>query len=475
MSAGELRTVRANDQTWNTNGLQIDVRTEDDQPIELTRRLGAGGQGEVWQAAGGRIAVKVLHSRDQQAAERLAARLRVVRQLDLDNLPLARPLTLLKPPHLGYTMAMLADMVALRQLVAPSGATEVLRWYTQTGGLRRRLRLLGRAAAGLSGLHARGLCYGDPSPVNVMVSAHLDREHVYLIDVDNIAVMSEVRGSAYVTPGYAAPEVLTGRLGVSSLSDAFAFGVMAFETLAVLHPFIGDLVYDGEPELEERAFAGELPWVDHPTDPANRATFGHARDLVLTPGLRALAARTFEAGLADPAARPTVGEWRTKLYEAADMTLTCSGCSGSYLGNQPACPWCAEPAPPALLARVFTQVPAPGGGAPVTGPSKQALLVQQQVPTTVSARTAVASDSAGDRGVATLWFDRSGRLTVANRGDRPMWVVGPGGGPCLPVEPGHDSAIRGMASRAAWELHFGPTHEAHRLLRFDPLTRKRSA
>lgn len=461
----------ANNPTWNTTGLNIVVRTEDDQAIELTRRLGAGGQGEVWEAGGGRVAVKILHSRDQQAAEHLAAQLRRVRLLDLGDLPLARPLALLRPPHLGYTMAMLSDMVALRHLVAPTGRVKLTRWYAETGGLRRRLRLLARTAAGLAGLHGRGLCYGDPSPVNVMVSEPLDHEHVYLIDVDNVAVMSEVRDSANVTPGYAAPEVLTGRLGVSSLSDAYAFAVMAFETLSLVHPFVGDVVYDGEPEWEERAFAGELPWIDSTTDPANRSSFGLDRDLVLTPGLNALATRAFEPGVTDLTARPTVAEWRTKLNEAADLTLACADCGGTYLGTRSLCPWCGLPAPASLVARVHTRLATDGAGEPMTAPAKHALLVQQQSTTPISARTAVASTVDVERRVADLWYDGAGRLTVANRWDRPMWVVGPGGGPRLPVEIGQSFGIPGLATQAVWELHFGPAHETHRLLRFAHLTR----
>ena len=50
------------------------------------------------------------------------------------------------------------------------------------------------------------------------------------------------------------PDLLVlGKSGVNTLTDAHAFAVIAFQTLCLIHPLMGDLVLDGEPELEEKA------------------------------------------------------------------------------------------------------------------------------------------------------------------------------------------------------------------------------
>ncbi|GLY24432.1 protein kinase [Micromonospora sp. NBRC 101691] len=448
--------------TWSTTGIRNIVYQENGEPLELTRRLGVGGQGEVW-VAGRRHAVKVLRSRSQSDASRLHQRLRVVKRLDLDGLPLSRPLAMLQPPHLGYVMELLDDMVALETLSAAPSAEDFLTWYGRTGGLRRRLRLLSRLADALSSLHARGMVYGDPSPANVLVSEPVEHDEVWLIDVDNIAVMSEARDEQYMTPGYAAPELVAGRSGVTSLSDAHAFAVMVFQVMAVTHPFVGDVVHDGEPDLERRAFAGELPWIHHPDDDTNRSSFGIDWRYVLTPALRTLAERTFVDGLHDPTRRPTVGEWRTKLYDAAAVTLRCDGCGGSFYANVDACPWCRRGAPPALAATVHTYVPdlASVDGRPLT-----ALVLQMEDPVVVTARTAILDQQQSERPVVELRWNRAGQLVTRNHWNRPVWFTAGDGDAALSVEPATEYAFPGPDALPGWALHFGQRGEPHRLLRF---------
>jgi eukaryotic-like serine/threonine-protein kinase len=322
----------------------------------LTRRIGKGGQGEVWLAEGGRRIVKLLHPRSD--AEALRRQFAFVRRLDLGGLHVARPIAVLRPPYVGYVAEFLGDMVAIKDLIdaPPSG---LLQWHIDSGGLRRRLRLLAHAGEALLGLHARGVVYADVSHNNVFVSEPVEALEAWLIDLDNLSHEADPRRAIY-TPGYGAPEVVAGKSGCTSLSDAWAFAVLVWQTLTLTHPFVGDLVNDGEPELEEEAFAGKLPWVGHSEDDRNVCTTGLPPDLVLANRLIELARRTFEEGLGDAKQRPSVAEWVDRLHAAADQTVQCPECSGTYFVVEKLCPWCDEPRPSVSAVRIARWDPKKG-------------------------------------------------------------------------------------------------------------------
>ena len=262
----------------------------------LGRELGRGGQGAVFAVEGDRLAVKLLRDRSPIAREGLRDQLAIVGRLPLEGLAVARPIDQLRSPHVGYVMELFTGMRSLRSLRRPpKGGGSIREWYFEGGGLRRRLRLLARVAEVLSELHGRGLVYVDPSPHNVFVSEQPDDFEVRLIDMDNLRTATQTGRSLY-TPGYGAPEVVRGTGASSSLSDAHAFAVIAFETLALVHPLLGDAVHDGDPELEEQALAGHLPWIDEAENNSNRSSDGIPRDIVLSPKLRDDFSRTFGPG-----------------------------------------------------------------------------------------------------------------------------------------------------------------------------------
>jgi hypothetical protein len=138
--------------------------------------------------------------------------------------------------------------------------------------------------------------------------------------------------------------------GNSTLTDAHSFAVIAFQMLSLVHPLIGDLVRDGEPEVEQEAYEGRLPWVDHPIEDRNRASDGIPRDIALSPKLKALCDRSFGAGLADPGERPRIPEWLEALDSARNFTAKCDSCSSTYYARSPRCPFCDSAAPRFLTA-----------------------------------------------------------------------------------------------------------------------------
>jgi DNA-binding helix-hairpin-helix protein with protein kinase domain len=439
----------------------------------LERELGRGGQGAVFAVDGGRLAVKLLRRRSRRERERLRDRLTMVRRLPLEGLPLARPIELLRPPHVGYVMELLRGMMPLAALQRPPrDAASPARWYIETGGLRRRLRLLARLADALSRLHGRGLIYVDLSPNNVFVSAHAAGHEVRLIDTDNLRPAG-LAGEVLYTPGYGAPELVRDVAPPSTLSDAHAFAVLAFETLALTHPLLGDEVRDGDPELEERALAGELPWIDHPEDDSNRSSDGIPRELVLSNGLRREFAVMFGAGLRDPTERPGVARWAERLHRAADRTVLCPECGSSYcVANRP-CPWCGAPRPDVLMAYCLLWEPQgtdPGGRA--SGGLLQGLSGYPRVLDALvidAGETAVLDErhTQGTTGSAPRlrlrWQDR--RLHLQPLDDGPWLLVSQDGrrrrrldqrGLVLPLN----------RPNAPYDLHAGPLDSRHRVVRF---------
>ena len=324
----------------DTNGVQY----------HLARPLGRGGQGAVYQVSQGRLAVKLLFERSARRREHLKNQLAHVRLLPLDGLPIARPTVSLREPNVGYVMELLTGMEPLQRLIWPGRGNVVdAAWYNAGGGLRRRLILLAKTADALAQLHARGLIFTDISPSNVFVSKNADQTEVCLIDADNLVYHSSQGANPIYTPRYGAPEVVAGTSGPTSLSDAFAFAVTAFQVLTLAHPLLGDAVMGGEFEQEEKALAGAFPWVDHPIDRSNASSSGFPRSIVLSPGLCKVFEEMFNEGLLQREARPGMGALAESLHLAAEPTVTCPACRGTYYLKAGQCPWDGAPPPPMIV------------------------------------------------------------------------------------------------------------------------------
>jgi DNA-binding helix-hairpin-helix protein with protein kinase domain len=362
------------------------VVDERETPYRLASMLGQGGQGAVFRTRDNGIAVKLIYEKEAIANDRIKlmrSRLQKINARQLWRRPISRPLVVLKAKEhdggsfIGYVMQLLDETEPLSVIAEPGSditdADQLFAWYNATGGLRRRLVLLASAAETLAWLNGVPLVYADPSPNNILIPQNLAGEEVWLIDPDNIGVVESDSPEAtpqalsFVTDRYAAPEVMGGAR-VSTLSDSFAFSVIAFQTLTARHPYVGDVVDDGSVEALAEAFAGKLPWVDDPDRDSNRCTRGiFPREQVLHPRLWDLAHRAFGPGRDQPLLRPGLGLWADALRYAADQTLPCR-CGATFYPYIPdeedrnrsvlqnECPWCDKPRDGFAIMQLHTWV-----------------------------------------------------------------------------------------------------------------------
>ncbi len=359
--------------------------------------IGQGGQGVVFRTKDPDLAIKLVTDAggnpvtDVESVAKYSKRFKRVRLMPLpENLNISVPAALIEN-RAGYVMQLLSEMVPFSHFWLDGKSAEKISpedipaWlsemgekeaktivhYCNTGGLRRRLSALYKCASLLARLHGNGMVYGDISPNNIFISEGLDDSSVWLIDADNIRFELATGGSAVYTPKYGAPELVHGKDGGTPASDSYAFAVVAFYLLSLIHPFLGRKV-DGTDEgdwaddknddedIEEKAYAGLFPWVDDQNDDSNASASGLPRSLLLTEKLTALFEGTFGPGRTNPSLRPAIYHWPEALAQAADLTVSCPECKMSYYydfthpeTNEHNCPYCKTPRPAILLLETY--------------------------------------------------------------------------------------------------------------------------
>jgi len=214
----------------------------------LTRLLGRGGMGVVFAAKhlllGERVAIKVLTSSVRQNPEalrrlqreaRILARLRnehVVRVLDLGELENGAPFVVME-----YLAGCdLGSLLEKEGRLAPERAVE---FALQT-------------TVALAAAHGSGVVHRDLKPENLY---RVDREDgTFILKVLDFGVSrleraseedflrsSVTRTNAVVgTPLYMSPEQLRNSKGVDARSDIWSLGVVLYELLAGVPPFVGE-------------------------------------------------------------------------------------------------------------------------------------------------------------------------------------------------------------------------------------------
>lgn len=219
--------------------------------FQLTRRIGAGGMGAVYEGlhplVGIRVAVKILGGTlalDRELVDRFFAEARTLNQVAHENIVRVVDVGV-HARGFYYCVMELLEGTTLAAVVA-NGRVE----------LGRALELLAQAADALAAAHEKGIVHRDLKPANVMVVPHpaTGADLVKLVDfgiaklqslpVDGYTTMS---GTVMGTPAYMSPEQAAGRIGeIDARSDLYSLGIVAYELVTGRHPFesrpVGELL-----------------------------------------------------------------------------------------------------------------------------------------------------------------------------------------------------------------------------------------
>jgi eukaryotic-like serine/threonine-protein kinase len=264
----------------------------------LTRLVGRGGMGEVFEAAHtrlpGRFAVKVLHPHclaDPKAIVRFRREAditsalhhpNIVSIIDFDYTPEGAPFLVMEFLEGGELARVIADEAPLR--------------------LERVLSMVDQVASALTAVHRRGIVHRDLKPQNIFLERGEvgDEERVKLCDFG----ISKVRAASVAltgervllgTPQYMAPEQARGTGEVDARADQFSLAAIVYEMLTGRLAFPGDRL---EVVVYRIIHEDPIP-LEAPRGPA-------------------LAAALARALSKDPAARfPTVQDFALALRDAA--------------------------------------------------------------------------------------------------------------------------------------------------------------
>lgn len=320
--------------------LPFNIKDAQNNSYNAVKIIGEGSQGRTYLLEGGKHIAKLFFNK--RSSETMRSTINYLINLGLSKKRYAVPLREVVSPECGYIAEFASGMMPLADLKWTSEKGTLTEWYIKTGGTQKRYAVLSNLAYVLRSLHSQGLTYCDLSPSNVFVSSNPESNAVFLIDMDNVRHKTGIATNIY-TPFYGAPEVVSFKSANTPMSDSFSFAVMAYELLTMSHPLIGDYVSDGEPELEDKALKGEIPWINDSSDSINECTTGFGADMFLTDALMKLFHRMFEEGLNDPDKRPDMYEWYEAFCKSNNNLLRCPDCNIFYpYDSKHACTLCGR-------------------------------------------------------------------------------------------------------------------------------------
>lgn len=288
--------------------------------------LGVGGEATVFDIGGGEVA-KIWHAATASQQRKVRALLALTPALPPEIVAPTDLVTDARGDVAGFVMPRVpADFVPFALLFKKSSAPDP----------RVALAALQHLHRVLVGLHARRIVVGDLSDQNVVVRG----DEVRLLDVDSFQIDGEpcpVATEATLDPELYGVD-LSLRPSFSPRTDAYAFAVLAFRALLLVHPYGG--TYPRLPTVLERALDRRPVFDKSVVYPVKLAR----PFATLTDELQACFTAIFRDG--DRALLPSQA-----LAELSAGLVICADCGAFFPRSRRACPTCARRLPAPIVTR----------------------------------------------------------------------------------------------------------------------------
>ncbi len=296
--------------------------------------LGSGGQGEVWdvETGGHHFALKWYH---KEKATRAQAK--ILKDLIEKGSPgemFAWPEDLIVTEggqRFGYIMKLRPSsyknpVALMKNKINPTFYTICRVAYNTTLAFQK--------------LHKMGYCYSDISFGNLFF--HPDTGDVLICDNDNVSVSGLYESQVLGTPGFMAPEVVTGKAKPARNTDLYSLAVLLFYLFFVNHPL------DGEQEARIRCMDmaariklyGTNPvFIYDPVLKDNRPVPGRHDNAIIyweifPSQIKDLFTESFTVGLADPRKRVTESTWLSAIAGLMTGIVKCPSCGAEVFFDE---------------------------------------------------------------------------------------------------------------------------------------------
>jgi DNA-binding helix-hairpin-helix protein with protein kinase domain len=306
--------------------------------IELGKRLGRGGEGDVFALQKiNALALKVYTLAELGERE---AKIKAMVDADLrkSSNSIAFPLSVAQfadGSFAGFVMPLVAKHRPVFDLYSPAPRKR----YFPDADFRFVVRVALNVSRAIDAVHRTGCVIGDINHSGILVS---ERATAALIDADNFQFSHN--GKVFLckvgVPEFTPPELQGVRLSsiVRTINhDAFAIAVLIFQLLFMgRHPFAGAVSNGGDITLEQAIKEYRFAY-----------SMQRSTGLVTPPGTVRLSdvpkevAELFERAFSNVASRPSPGEWIDALKRMEASLVRCSVNRSHYFAREAGgCTWC---------------------------------------------------------------------------------------------------------------------------------------